>query len=74
MAKSYRFSFSGEKLSDEDREEQDRQTRSLAGMAVTLMVLVISVFLMRELQAQSAIEDCLASGSRTCDPIIARLL
>ena len=74
MAKTYRFRFSGDELSDEDREEQDRQTRSLAGMAVTLLVIVISVFLMRELHAKSAFEDCLATGSRNCAPIIARLL
>ena len=39
MAKTYRFRFSGDELSDEDREKQDRQTRSLAGMAVTLVVV-----------------------------------
>ena len=52
---------------DEDREGADRQTASLAGLAVTLLVVVACLFLMRALHDKSAVEDCLLSGRSNCD-------
>ncbi len=68
MAKSFRLSFR-----HDDHEDAERQTASLAGLAVTLLVLVVSVFLTRQLQQKSAIENCLLAGRNNCDILVTRL-
>ena len=57
----------------EDLEAADRQTASLAGVAVILLLLVVGLFLVRELHAKSMIEDCLMSGRTNCDAVISEL-
>ncbi len=47
----------------------DRQTASLAGLAVALLLVVIGLFLVRELHATAAAEDCLLAGRSNC-PVI----
>jgi len=54
----------------EAEETANRQTASLAGVAVTLVLLVIGVFLVRELHAKAAIEDCLLAGRSNCDWLV----
>lgn len=44
-----------------------RQTAGLAGIAVTLLLLVIGLFLVQQLRSSAALEDCLMAGGRTCD-------
>jgi len=68
MAKVIRLLFS-----DEDATDSDRQTASLAGMAVTLLIVVVCLFLLQELHKKAAIEDCLLSGRNNCDMVVARL-
>lgn len=51
----------------DDEADANRQTASLAGVAVTLLLLVVGLFLIRELHAASAVEDCLMSGRSNCD-------
>jgi len=68
MAKIFRWSFHYD-----DREDAERQTASLAGLAVTLLVLVISVFLTRQLQTKSAIENCLLAGRSNCDILVPKI-
>jgi uncharacterized membrane protein len=51
----------------------NRQTASLAGLAVTLAVLVICVFLVRQLAHTTAIEDCLMANRMNCDKVVAGL-
>lgn len=68
MAKIYRLIFH-----DDDAEGAERQTKSLAGLAITLLVLVISVFLTRQLQTKSAIENCLLAGRNNCDILVPKL-
>ena len=68
MARIYRYIFS-----DEDYQAQDRQTASLAGMAVTLLIVVVCLFLLRELHNKAMIEDCLLSGRNNCDRVVAVL-
>jgi hypothetical protein len=51
----------------DEAEAANRQTASLAGVAVTLLLLIIGLFLVQELRAKAAIEDCLLSGRRNCD-------
>jgi uncharacterized membrane protein len=57
----------------EDVEAADRQTASLAGVAVTLLLLVVGLFLVRELRATSMVEDCLMSGRTNCDVVLTDL-
>ena len=54
-----------------EQEAADRQTASLAGVAITLLLLVLGLFLVRELHAKVAIEDCLLAGHRNCDALVA---
>jgi hypothetical protein len=57
----------------DDAEAQDaanRQTASLAGVAITLLLLVLGLFLVRELHAKVAVEDCLMAGRSNCDVLV----
>ena len=53
-------------------DEADRQTASLAGIAVILVLLVAGLFLVHHLHAKSAIEDCLLAGRMNCDAVAMR--
>ena len=57
-------------LVEVDEETANRQTASLAGVAITLLLLVIGLFLVRELHNKSLIEDCLMSGRIQCDWLV----
>jgi hypothetical protein len=58
---------------DDDQDEADRQTASLAGLAVTLLLVVVGLFLIHQLHAKCMIEDCLLSGRSNCDKLVALL-
>lgn len=68
MAKVHRLSFIDE---DDDQEGADRQTASLAGLAVALLLVVVGLFLIRALHEKAAIEDCLLAGRLDCQVVIA---
>ena len=68
VAKQYRLIFR-----DQDQEAADRRTVSLAGFAVTLLVLVVCFWVTRQLQHKSAIEDCLMAGRLNCDILVPKL-
>ena len=53
-------------LEPDEQEEADRQTASLAGLAVTLLLVVFGLFLVNELHAKSVLEDRLLSGQALC--------
>jgi hypothetical protein len=55
----------------ETREAANRRTRSLAGLAVTLAVLVLCVFLVKQLAFTSKVEDCLMANRSNCDRLVA---
>jgi hypothetical protein len=58
-------------LSEEEaQQEANRQTASLAGVAITLLLLVVGVFLVHELHAKAQVEDCLLSGRHDCDVML----
>ena len=57
-------------LAEQDEEAANRQTASLAGVAITLLLLVAVLFLVHELQAKVAIEDCLMAGRVHCDWLV----
>jgi hypothetical protein len=55
---------------EEDEEAANRQTASLGGVAITLLLLVLGLFLVHELHAKVAIEDCLMAGRINCDRLV----
>lgn len=55
----------------DDQEGADRQTASLAGLAVALLLVALSLYLMRHLQAEARLEDCLFAGRHGCDAMVA---
>ncbi len=55
---------------EDQQDAADRQTASLAGLAVVLLLVVVGLFLVRTLHQKTAIEDCLLSGRRNCDAIV----
>ena len=55
---------------EEDEEAANRQTASLGGVAITLLLLVVGLFLVHELHAKAAIEDCLMAGRTSCDRLV----
>jgi uncharacterized membrane protein len=68
MHQNHRLLDEGEEL-----EAANRQTASLAGIAITLLLLVVGLFLIRELHAKSMVEDCLMSGRTNCDAVLSDL-
>lgn len=56
---------------DEQETEANRVTRSLAGMAFALLLVVIGLFLVQHLASKARLEDCLLSGRMNCDLILA---
>jgi hypothetical protein len=57
-------------FADDEQETADRQTASLAGLAIALLLVVLGLFLVHALSAKAAVEDCLLSGRTNCDLII----
>ena len=55
---------------DDDDRNARRQTASLAGVAITLLLLVGGLFLVQQLRSASVIGDCLMSGRRNCDVLM----
>ncbi|HWE74276.1 MAG TPA: hypothetical protein VG328_14015 [Stellaceae bacterium] len=50
-----------------EREEDDRRfTNSLAGLAVSLLLICIGLYVTEELAAQSTLEDCVLQGRADC--------
>jgi hypothetical protein len=57
-------------LSDDDEDAANRQTASLAGVAITLLLLVAGLYLVHQLQTKVAVEDCLMAGRMQCDRLV----
>ena len=57
-------------IEEADEDDANRQTASLAGVAITLLLLVVGLFLVHQLQTKAVIEDCLMSGRTNCDVLI----
>ncbi len=68
MTRVYRFILHDD---DEDRAGANRQTASLAALALVLFLVVLGLFLVRTLAAECAVEDCLLAGRRNCDAVLA---
>ena len=54
-----------------DRAQAERQSASLAALAVTLLIVVIGLFLIDTLRAQAAVQDCVLSGRVECEMFVA---
>ncbi len=59
-------------LKDRRDNDSDRQTRSLAGLAVVLALAVAALFRVQQLRREGQIEDCLMAGRSNCDALIDR--
>ena len=59
-------------MKDRRDDDSERQTRSLAGLAVVLALAVAALFLVQHLKRESDIEDCLLAGRSNCDALIDR--
>jgi len=55
---------------DDEEEDANRQTRSLAGLAIILGLAVIAIFLVQHLRRESQIEDCLLARHVNCDALL----
>ena len=54
----------------DEREEQaaaDRQTSGLLAIAIILVLLIVSLFLVHHLHHSAQVEDCLLAGRLNCD-------
>lgn len=52
--------------SEDQDAAADRQTASLAALAVTLLLVVIGLALVQQLRAAASFEDCVMSGRSPC--------
>jgi hypothetical protein len=57
------------RLGDEDREADERRTSALMGLIVILALAIAGVVLVRQLDKESHLEDCLMQGRTNCAPI-----
>ncbi len=55
----------------QDRDDEQRQTAALAGVAIVLLLLIAGLFLVHTLQATVRVEDCLMAGRLDCDHLVA---
>ena len=51
---------------EDDQKAANRQTESLAGLALTIAILVVSLFVLRQLQYSTKLEDCIMAGRLSC--------
>ena len=54
---------------DAERETDERRTSALLGLIVILSLAIAGVILVRQLGAESRLEDCLLQGRTNCAPI-----
>ena len=56
-------------LKPESRRPQENRTPAMAGLAIAVVLLVVGLWLARELRAASKMQDCLMSGRTNCNVI-----
>ena len=52
-----------------EQNEADRQTSALMGFVVILVLAIAGVLLVRALDRNARLEDCLMAGRHNCAPI-----
>ena len=70
MAPIYRFAT---RRTDTERDDANRQTTGLLGLAMVLALVVVSFYLIKHLHAVGAVEDCLLAGHTNCDLLVAAI-
>jgi hypothetical protein len=53
----------------QDSEPEGNRTPAMAGLAIAVVLLVVGLWLARELTAASKMQDCLMSGRTNCNVI-----
>lgn len=56
---------------EDEQTGANRQTASLFGLAITLVVVVLCLMLVHALQREARMEDCLMSGRTNCAEVCA---
>jgi hypothetical protein len=56
-------------IKPEDADSQGSRTPAMAGLAIAVVLLVVGLWLARELTAASKMQDCLMSGRTNCNVI-----
>ena len=56
---------------EDEFESANRQTASLAGLAVALFLVIVGLYLFYALHQKSRVEDCLMAGRWNCDTLVA---
>jgi len=52
------------------KDEDDRQTKALAGLAIILALAAGALFLFQHLKKAGELEDCLMAGRTNCDAMV----
>lgn len=52
-----------------DDHDKNQDAKTLAGLAVAIILVVLTVFLLMKLKQGTALLDCIASGRKNCVPI-----
>ena len=55
---------------DADELVARRQTGGLVGIVIILLLLIVGLFLVRQLRVDAALQDCLIAGHRNCDVLV----
>jgi hypothetical protein len=58
-----------ENIKLQDSESEGSRTPAMAGLAIAVVLLVVGLWLARELTAASKMQDCLMSGRTNCNVI-----
>jgi len=58
-----------ENIKPQDSETEGNRTPAMAGLAIAVVLLVVGLWLARELTAASKMQDCLMSGRTNCNVI-----
>jgi hypothetical protein len=53
----------------EEPEPKENRTPAIAGLLIAIVLLVVGLWLARELTAASKMQDCLMSGRTNCNQI-----
>jgi hypothetical protein len=57
-------------VNETDRQQvANRQTQGLLGIAITLVLLIVGLFLVQQLRSSGRLEDCMMSGRTNCRPV-----
>lgn len=56
-------------MSEPEDDDKNQDAKTLVGLAVAIVLVVLTVFLLMKLKQGTALLDCIASGRKNCVPI-----